>query len=1304
MFLCAPYFKNLIKFFSITVLLATCSMPSLSDTWLDEANNAVFFNHINAEQGLPHPAVNDIVQDPMGFIWIATQDGLTRYDGKHFKTYNHSPGVESSLANNWIWDLLIDKEGRLWAASSGGFHLYLPEIDGFKNFNSDKGINGIDGASYVSITEAPNGNILFASQFSGYTEFDIQTATFSTYLNEKPDTEINNNPISNLIYDKSGNLWVASPQNGLRVKFIDSVSFQSLNLKTRPDIPSNKLRTLFVDDDNLVWVGSEDAGVFVLNQALEIVQHFQFDPNDNKSFCANYVSHIMKDNKGNLWFATENGICKLNRDGKTFTRTLQQTSRNSSLISNRTSALMQDSGGVIWVGTQSGISRWNASLNYFPHISKNGQYRGLSSNSIMAFAKDTSGDLYIGTWNGGVNVLSNQTHNITNILADPQRTDTLQEDNIMSLLVDDADNLWVGTLRSGLHFKEKNSTTFKVYSHDENNPDSISENAISKILQLSNGQLAVGTYGGGLNLFDKNTDLFEQINLPSSVKGFPLSIYIVDLTEDEKGNIWIATRDGGLIKYNFTSKQITQFLSNPNKANQLLSDDIFGVLNTKDYIWVATKDAGIARLNKAKLDKNIIVFEHIGTQHGLASNFTYGMLEDENGFIWVSHAKGLSRIDSKTFAVINFNTTHGLQGTDFNSSAFYKDNTGRMYFGGSNGFNTFKPENVPINNHKPDLRLTKYSQSNVVRPIHQELREDGVLALNYNKTIVDFEFAALDFTKPENNKYQYKMEGLGDTWINLGTNNKISFSYLDDGDYTLRVKGSNNDNVWSDELVIPIEVLPPLWRTWYSYLTYILVLVTSVYLLVQQQKEKVRRQLAHEQRLHRLAYYDSLTGLPNRQSFYESLEKFLSLAKRGHYQAAVMFIDLDRFKRINDTLGHEYGDLVLQEIAERLNGCIRTSDMVARTSDVAKPDSEIARLGGDEFTLFLSQVEGSEEIAIITQRIIDSISKPIKIENYEVMVTPSIGIAIYPDDGNSVNELMKHADIAMYKAKEIGRRTYSFYAHSLNDKGLEHLKLEEYLRTGIENQEFELHFQPQVDLVNNCVNKAEALVRWRHPELGVVSPIEFIPLAEESGLIIELGEWILRESCFQAKRWLDDGMPCRISVNVSSVQFKQSALIEKVKLALSDSGLPPELLELELTESAIMSDVEDNIIRLQNLKDMGVTIAVDDFGTGYSSLSYLKKFPINTLKIDRSFIIDIADNENDEAIVKAIMVLAESMSLNVVAEGIETLEQLKILHAFNCGLIQGYYFSKPLINDDFVEFVKHGFDQNKSTWQLDLIG
>jgi len=1297
------YFKPLIKYISALFLFLTYSSDSLSNSWLEEANNTIYFSQITTEQGLPHPTVNAIVQDPMGFVWIATQDGLTRYDGKHYKVYSNSPGVDSSLSNNWIWDLFIDSEGRLWVASDGGLHLYLPEVDGFRNFNSNNKLNGIDGSSYVSITEAPNGNILFASQFSGYTEFDIHSATFKTYLNEKVSVTNQSNPLSDLVYDKTGNLWIASPKSGLKLKHASSNYFQKLTLNTKKSIPSNMLRTLFVDNNNLLWIGTEDVGVFVLNQALQLVHHYQYSPYSDTSFCANYVNDIMQDKNGNMWFATENGLCKLNPDGNTFNRTLHQTSRNTSLISNRTSKLMQDSGGVIWVGTQSGISRWNASLNYFPHISKHGKYKKLSSNSIMAFATDSKDNLYLGTWNGGVNILSNQNNEISTIRANPKRSDTLQEDNVMSLLVDEEDNLWIGTLRNGLYFKEKNSSELTIYTHDKNNPASISDNAISKILPLSNGQLAVATYGGGLNLFSKETNTFSLIKLSSSVKNLPSSIYIVDLVEDEQSNIWLATRDGGLIKYNLTSQKITQFLSTANEPGQLLSGDILSVLNTKEHIWIATKDAGIAQLSKKQLKQGKPIFNHIGTQHGLASNFTYGLLEDDKGFIWVSHAKGLSRVDSKIFNVINFNTAHGLQGTDFNSSAFYKDKTGRMYFGGSNGFNTFKPENVPINNHKPALRLTQYSQLSIVKPIYKQFSKDGVLVLNYNQTIIDFEFAVLDFTKPENNKYQYKMEGLSDTWINSGTNNKVSFSYLDDGDYTLKVRGSNNDNVWSEALVIPIEVRPPFWRTWYAYLIYILVIISVVYVLRKQKTETLRRQLAHEQRLHRLAYYDSLTGLPNRQSFYESLEQFLVLAKQQNDKAAVLFIDLDRFKRINDTLGHEYGDLVLQEIAERLNLFIRTPDIIARCPKPSKPESKIARLGGDEFSLFLNQINSQEDISIITKRVIDSISKPIKIENYEVMLTPSIGIAIYPDHGQFANQLMKHADIAMYKAKAAGRRTYTFYKNSLNERSLERLKLEEYLRTGIEKQEFELRFQPQIDLVNNCVNKAEALVRWRHPELGVVSPLEFIPIAEESGLIIELGEWILREACLQAKGWLDEGMRCRISVNVSSVQFKQSDLISKVKRALSDSQLPAELLELELTESAIMSDVEDNIIRLQNLKDMGISIAVDDFGTGYSSLSYLKKFPIDTLKIDRSFIEDIDDNENDEAIVKAIMALAESMNLNVVAEGIERIEQLKILHTFKCGLIQGFYFSKPLTNDDFIYFVKTKFNQSLSTWPLDLI-
>lgn len=1306
MLLSIPYIKFSIKIFPTVIFVLLFSNSAFSSSLLDEDNNTIHFNNISDINGLAHPSINSIIQDKMGFIWFATQDGLTRYDGKSFKKYSHSPGIKTSLSNNWIWDLLVDSEGRLWAASAGGFHLYLPEIDGFKNFSSDENISGIDGASYVAITEASNGNLLFASQFSGYTEYDIHSATFKTYLNYNSTPESNNNPVSDLTYDMTGNLWIASPQYGLKIKRLDSNAFEEVSLNTQISIPTNKLRTLLVDDRNLVWIGSEDSGVFVLNQTLEVVHHFQFAPNNNTSLCANYVNDIMQDHNGDMWFATENGLCKLNPDGKTFTRTLHQTSRPNSLISNRTSKLLQDDGGVIWIGTQSGISRWNASLNYFPHISKHGKYKKLSSNSIMAFATDSQENLYLGTWNGGVSIISNQSNKVTNLRANPQSDSALQEDNVMSLLVDDNDDLWIGTLRSGLHYKKKNASEFTIYTHDKNDSNSISDNAISKILNLSNGSFAIGTYGGGLNLFDKSTNTFSLISLPSSVKHSPNSLYIVDLVEDGKENIWIATRDGGLLKYNITSKKSTQFLSDDNQDNQLLSDDLFGVLNTEKYIWVATKDTGIARLDKKQLEKGKTLFQHIGTQHGLASNFTYSLLEEDsdNSFIWVSHAKGISRIDANTLDVVNFNTTHGLQGSDFNSSAFYKDKDGSMYFGGANGFNAFNPKNVPINHYKPVLRLTKYSQSNIVQPIHQQFREDGVLELNYKQTIVDFEFAALDYTKPENNKYQYKMEGLSDAWVSLGTNNKVSFSYLDDGYYTLKVRGSNNDNIWSDEIIIPIEVQPPLWRSAYAYLIYLLLLISVIYVLLKQRKEKLKRQLAHEQRLHRLAYYDTLTSLPNRQSFYESLGKFLELAKKANEQAAVITIDLDRFKRINDTLGHEYGDLVLQEVAKRLQKYIRTPKMLNYCPDTTKPESKIARLGGDEFTLYLCNIKNQSDVTSIIKKVIDIISQPIEINSYEVMLTPSIGIAIYPDNGLHANQLMKHADIAMYKAKEAGRRTYTFYENSLNKRSLERLKLEEYLRTGIEKDEFELYFQPQIDLVSNCVNKAEALVRWRHPELGVISPLEFIPLAEESGLIIELGEWIIRESCFQAKRWLDDGMPCRISINVSSVQFKKSDINGKVRQALIDSQLPAELLELELTESAIMSDVEDNIIRLQNLKNMGVTIAVDDFGTGYSSLSYLKKFPIDTLKIDRSFIEDIADNENDEAIVKAIMALAESMNLNVVAEGIETIEQLRILHTFNCGLIQGFYFSKPLTNDEFIYFVKTKFNQSLSTWPQDLKG
>lgn len=454
--------------------------------------------------------------------------------------------------------------------------------------------------------------------------------------------------------------------------------------------------------------------------------------------------------------------------------------------------------------------------------------------------------------------------------------------------------------------------------------------------------------------------------------------------------------------------------------------------------------------------------------------------------------------------------------------------------------------------------------------------------------------------------------------------------------------------------------------------------------------EALQKLKKSEERLRYLAYYDPLTGLPNRQNITEMLENFIQLAKRGGYHIAIICLDLDRFKRINDTLGHAFGDKLLQEVATRLTTNLRQSDMVTRANDSGVvPD--VARLGGDEFTVLLSSITNFEGSAFVAQRLVDNISEPIIIDEYEVVVTPSIGVSFYPNDGDTVDTLLKNADAAMNHAKESGRSCFKFYSDSMNAKAMEKLQLEGDLRIALSNGNFELYYQPQVNIKTNRINSVEALIRWHHPKLGMVSPAEFIPLAEESGLIIDIGHWVLKTACEQAKSWLDSGLgPIRVAVNISGLQFRRVSFIDIVKRVLKDSALPPELLELELTETVIMSDVKENVGRLLALKKLGISLAVDDFGTGYSSLNYLKRFPIDILKIDRSFIIEIADNENDAAIVATIMALAATMKLEVVAEGVETLEQLSIIKQSECAIVQGYYFSRPLNESDCSLLLERG--------------
>ena len=425
-----------------------------------------------------------------------------------------------------------------------------------------------------------------------------------------------------------------------------------------------------------------------------------------------------------------------------------------------------------------------------------------------------------------------------------------------------------------------------------------------------------------------------------------------------------------------------------------------------------------------------------------------------------------------------------------------------------------------------------------------------------------------------------------------------------------------------------------------------------------------------------MATHDHLTGMPNRVLFNEELQRALARAERHARPVTLFFMDLDRFKNINDTLGHQFGDRVLQEAAKRLSACVREGDI-------------IARLGGDEFVLLVEELGDPPALIEIARKLLTAVADLGRIDGQDLNISLSIGICAYPADGRDAKTLLAGADIAMYRAKDQGRNGYCFYSAELQSHTPEKLALEAGLRHGLERQEFRIHYQPKIDMTSGDITGVEALLRWQHPEKGLLLPEKFIHLAEETGLIVPIGLWTLREVCTRAKSWKEAGLPrMPVAVNLSAIQFSQEQLVPQLAEILESTGMDPEILELEITESMVMHDPEQAVKLMQNLRAMGVRLTIDDFGTGYSSLGYLKRFPINSLKVDRSFVRDLPHSSDDIAITRAVIAMAHSLQMNVIAEGVELKEQFDVLRKEGCDEFQGYLCRPPLTEDDLIRFVR----------------
>jgi len=433
-----------------------------------------------------------------------------------------------------------------------------------------------------------------------------------------------------------------------------------------------------------------------------------------------------------------------------------------------------------------------------------------------------------------------------------------------------------------------------------------------------------------------------------------------------------------------------------------------------------------------------------------------------------------------------------------------------------------------------------------------------------------------------------------------------------------------------------------------------------------------------ESEIQHLINYDTLTGLPNRNLLHDRLSLTIAQAHREGHLVAVLSLDLDRFKWINETLGHRAGDRLLQSVAERLSACVRESDT-------------LARLGGDEFVIVLAGVPCVENITLVAKKIQGLVAEPAFIESHEIYSTASIGIAVYPTDGEDSHTLLKHSDLAMYQAKEFDRNNFQYFSAEMNSRARERMMLENSMRKALEREEFFLVYQPQVDVSSGRIIGVEALLRWDHPELGLIGPDKFIYLAEETGIIVPIGEWVMQAACRQNRAWQEQGLPpLRVSVNLSGKQFGQKGLDEMISATLMETGLDPQWLELEITESAIMKNAEVSSTILGKFREMGISLAIDDFGTGYSSLSYLKHFPITRLKIDRSFVEEITTNPDDAAIAEIIIAIAQTFKLSVIAEGVESRAQMEFLASHNCMEMQGYLFSRPVKAEQFAGLLETG--------------
>ncbi len=951
------------------------SIFNISFVYANDLSNAEF-QHLSTEHGLSQKTVQAISQDHNGFLWIGTQEGLNRYDGKTIKIFRHLNGDDNSISNDYVRDIIIDKSGNLWIATQGGLNRFKEKNETFEKLeilNSDS--NKVTRLN--SLFEDDSGNIWIATDGDGLFLLEESVDKYDIKPFDIFD-ELRNTDVRVVFEDSRGRLWIGTNGKGVFLISADKkqikVFSRSKNRKNK--ISFNRIRSITEDHKGQIWIASRGGGISRFNELAEIFTHYQNVEGDSSSLSSNRVYKIFEDNEHRLWIATDGGLSIFQPDKDNFIRIQHHASQLSSLSNNRVLSIFQDSGGIVWFGTQAGLNKWNPVTAKFVHYRHtNDKKNSLSYDYVHGFSEGEDGTLYIATYGGGLNSFEPKNNEFEKIIL-PSTSDGSVDDYLTTLLIDEKNQLWIGTLSQGVYAYSIGDGKIRNFNSSDTGQNRISADGVTDILQDSDNEIWVSTYRGGLNRLRTGDTSFTQYRVSDNRDGLT-NENIFQVMEDDEGYIWMTTDGGGIFKLDKNSGKFRNFAQDPKNSSSLSGNNVTSIYqDSKGRFWIGTQGSGLNRWSPDDRRRELSKFKRYDIENGLNSSTINGIVEDEQGFIWISTNRGVTKLNPESNEMKHYNLADEIHGNEFNVGAILKSQDSRLYFGGLEGISAFYPNEIEQNSHVPNVILTQVTSEGREVQTDEPLSILSKINFSHEDYLISFEFASLDFSQPSKNLYKYKLEGLDNDWINLGRLNRATFTNLPSGKYIFKVKGSNNDGVWSDESInLQVIIEPAPWASWWAFIIYAALFCIFLVTIIRSQAKRIANQEFFQNQVtekvdSQTALYekdnedlkeqvknyqhnsgnDLSTGLPNQSFFTEQLLISLSWLKSFSKENSLQLFCL--IVRLKNDETSENLDSRLIDFAQEISTNEKCVSLIARWSE-----SELAMLG------FVESAKQASELA-----------------------------------------------------------------------------------------------------------------------------------------------------------------------------------------------------------------------------------------------------------------------------------------------------------------------------------------------------